>query len=202
MSRPTLSALQHLRKLIGFLKHEGDLGIKLSSPSPGAGKWKTTQDQKWILETFSDADWMGNRAHRKSTSSGVHLLNGCFLYASSRTQKVISLSSCESELHAIVSSMSDAIFIRRCLQFMLDMDVLQVQCTDSRMCCKFNLQTAVQRANCYQDKALVRYGILVARYYGCKRKHKLEKFWWCKCLQASTLGILVQNPYLASVYLL
>ena len=131
MSKPTLTSLQHLRKLVGFLKQTGDLAIKLVSPTPGSGKWKTTPEQKWILETFSDADWMGNRAHRKSTSCGVHLLNGNFLYGSSRTQKVISLSSCESELHSIVSSMSDAIFIKRCLEFILQTNVLQVQYTDS-----------------------------------------------------------------------
>ena len=131
MSKPTLTALQHLRKLVGFLKQTGDVGIKLVPPMSGSGKWKTTAEQQWILETFSDADWMGNRAHRRSTSCGIHLLNGNFLYGSSRTQKVISLSSCESELHSIVSSMSDAIFIKRCLQFMLQTNVLQVQYTDS-----------------------------------------------------------------------
>ena len=131
MSKPTLTSLQHLRKLVGFLKQTGDLAIKLVPLAPGSGKLKTTPEQRWILETFSDADWMGNRAHRKSTSCGVHLLNGSFLYGSSRTQKVISLSSCESELHSIVCSMSDAIFIKRCLEFILQTNVLQVQYTDS-----------------------------------------------------------------------
>ena len=79
MSKPTLTLLQHLRKLVGILPQTGDLAIKLVPPAPGSGKWKTTPEQRWILETFSDADWMGNRAHRKSTSCGVHLLNGNFL---------------------------------------------------------------------------------------------------------------------------
>eukprot|EP00435_Cladocopium_sp_Y103_P018480 s5547_g4.t1 len=131
MSKPTVTALQHLRKLVGFLKQIKDLAIKLCTPIPGNGKWKTVPSQRWILETFSDADWMGNRIHRKSTSCGIHLLNGNFLYGSSRTQKVIALSSCESELHSIVSSMCDAIYIRRCLQFIFQMNVLQVQYTDS-----------------------------------------------------------------------
>ena len=109
MSRPTLTSLQHLRKLIGYLKKMGDLGILLQYPQPGAGKWRTSSEKYWILESYSDADWVSNKAHRKSTSCGVHLLNGCLLFASSRTQRVISLSSCESELYSIVSTMSDAI---------------------------------------------------------------------------------------------
>ena len=140
MSKPILTSLQRLRKLVGFLKQTGDLAIKLVPPTPGSGKWKTTPEQKWILETFSDADWMGNRAHRKSTSCGVHLLNGNFLYGSSRTQKVISLSSCESELHSIVSSMSDAMFIKRCLEFILQ-----------TICCRSNTLTAVRQDSCLRD---------------------------------------------------
>ena len=130
MSRPTLISLQHLKKLVGYLKHTGNVGVKLSYPMPGQGKYKTSTEKMWILETYSDADWAGNRARRKSTSCGIHYLNGKSLYGSSRTQKVVSLSSCESELHSIVSAMSDAIFVRRCLEFLLETLVLQVHYTD------------------------------------------------------------------------
>ena len=130
MSRPTLISLQHLKKLVGYLKHTGNVGVKLSYPMPGQGKYKTSTEKMWILETYSDADWAGNRARRKSTSCGIHYLNGKFLYGSSRTQKVVSLSSCESELHSMVSAMSDAIFVRRCLEFLLETLVLQVHYTD------------------------------------------------------------------------
>ena len=109
----------------------GDLGIFLQYPQPGVGKWRTSSEKYWILESYSDADWASNKAHRKSTGCGVHLLNGCFLFASSRTQRVISLSSCESELYSIVSTMIDAIFIRCCLEFVLGVDISQVHFTDS-----------------------------------------------------------------------
>jgi hypothetical protein len=131
MSKPTLMALQHLRKLIGYLKGTGNLGVKLCNPTPGHGTWKVSEEAQWVLETFSDADWAANPSHRRSTSCGVHFLNGNYLYSSSRTQKVISLSSCESELHSIVSSMCDCLFIRRCLEFMLGTKLLQAHYTDS-----------------------------------------------------------------------
>ena len=131
MSKPTLTGLQHLRKLVGYLKHTGELGIFLQCPSPGQGKVKFCPSKFWVLETYSDADWASNKQHRRSTSCGVHVLNGCYLFGSARTQRVIALSSCESELYSIVSTMSDAIYIKRCLQFALQMDVHQVHFTDS-----------------------------------------------------------------------
>ena len=44
-------------------------------------------------------------------------MNSCPLFNNSRTQKIISLSSCEAELHAIVSSASDGIYNRSVLEF-------------------------------------------------------------------------------------
>ena len=131
MSKPTATSLQNLRKLVGYIKGAGELGIKLQCPVPGKGKWKTSAEKCWVLETFCDADWMSNRQHRRSTSCGLHFLNGCFLWGTSRTQKTVALSSCESELYSIVSSMCDSIYLRRCLEFALELQVMQVQFTDS-----------------------------------------------------------------------
>jgi hypothetical protein len=59
----------------------------------------------------------------------VHLLNGAFLFGSSRTQRVVSLSSCESELHAMISTLSNGIFLRRCLEFVFNAEVENVMLT-------------------------------------------------------------------------
>eukprot|EP00435_Cladocopium_sp_Y103_P003562 s395_g1.t1 len=40
MSAPTLCPVQRSRKLVGFLKNSGDIGIKLDWPEHGSGKWK------------------------------------------------------------------------------------------------------------------------------------------------------------------
>jgi hypothetical protein len=98
MSAPTLCALQRLRKVIGYLKTSGDMGVKLVVPESGLGKWKSGGEPFWLVETFTDADWSANKQHRKSTSSAIHFVNGSFVYASSRSQRVVSLSSAESEL--------------------------------------------------------------------------------------------------------
>ena len=116
MSRPTHGALQKLKKLIGYPKSTADYCVVLEPPAPGQGKRRST-DKFWVLESFTDADWSSNQRHRRSTSCGVHLVCGAFAHGSSRTQKVVSLSSCESELHAMASTLCDGIFLRRCLEF-------------------------------------------------------------------------------------
>ena len=131
MSKPTLCSLQRLRRLMGYLRHTGDMGMKLPVPEFGKGKRKEGCECEWILETFTDADWSSNKAHRKSTSCAVHFMNGCFAFASSRTQKVISLSSAESELHSMVSGCCDGLFIKRCAEFLFAAPVKHFQWTDN-----------------------------------------------------------------------
>ena len=131
MSAPILCSLQRLRKLVGCLKSNGDMGIKLRVPRHGEGKWKTGGERFWMLESFTDADWSANKKHRKSTSSAIHFINGSFAHASARTRWVVSLSSAESELHSMVSGCSDGIYLRRCLQFLVNETVEQVQWTDN-----------------------------------------------------------------------
>ena len=109
----------------------GDTGVKLTMPVGGQGKFFNDGEHFWVLETYSDADWSSNKAHRRSISCGLHFLNNSFLYGSSRTQKTTSLSSSESELHSLVSAMCDGLFIIACAEFVLGEKVIHVQFTDS-----------------------------------------------------------------------
>ena len=101
MAAPTTLALQRLRKLIGYLKASGNMGIKLFIPEFGAGKTRQGAETFWLLETYTDADWSANKRHRRSTSCAIHMVNGNFTFGPSRTQRVVSLSSAESELHSM-----------------------------------------------------------------------------------------------------
>eukprot|EP00435_Cladocopium_sp_Y103_P026701 s3747_g6.t1 len=131
MAAPTMTSLLRLRKMVGYMKHVGDIGIRLSAPMPGQGKNSDCATCEWVLEGFSDADWSSNKTHRRSTSCGVHYINGSFVYGSSRSQKTISLSSCESELHALVSCMCDGLYIAACARFIFGKQVEHIQYTDS-----------------------------------------------------------------------
>ena len=79
--------------------------------------------QRLKKESATDSDWSSNKEHRRSTSAGIHLINGFYMFGSSRTQRTVSLSSCEAELHGMVSTLADGIYIRRCLSFLTGADV-------------------------------------------------------------------------------
>jgi len=128
MSSPTVGAAQGLRKVIGYLCNTSDFAVVLEKPIAGHGRCKSTDEKVWILESFSDADWSSNRVHRRSASCGIHLLNGQMVYGSGRKQRVISLSSCESELHGLVSTLCGGAYIKRCFEYLL----WELQ---SNMCC-------------------------------------------------------------------
>ena len=51
--------------------------------------------------------------------------------SSSRTQRVVSLSSCENELHAMISASCDGIYLRRCVKFLTNSDVEHVLLVES-----------------------------------------------------------------------
>ena len=131
MSRPTINALQCLKRLVGYLKVSRDYMVVLEQPVGGNGQVKQSTSHHWVLESFSDSDWSTNQEHRRSTSAGCHLLNGCYMYSSSRTQRVISLSSCEAELHGMVSTLADGIFLKRCIEFVVKAMVEHYLLTDS-----------------------------------------------------------------------
>ena len=113
------------------MKQMGDIGVRLQVPFPGQGKFSAAGKFNWVLESYSDADWSSNKSHRRSTSCGMRNLNSAFMYGSSRSQKVVSLSSCESELHSMVSCLCDGMFVKACAEFILGEEVEHIQYTDS-----------------------------------------------------------------------
>ena len=116
MAKPTTVALARLKKQLGYLKATADYACKLTIPEPVG--LVVHSNHELNLESFSDSDWSGNKVHRRSTSSAVHVLNGIVLFTTSRTQRVMSLLSAEAELHSPVSAAADGIYIRECLTFL------------------------------------------------------------------------------------
>ena len=120
MSRPTSSSLKKLGKLVGYLKSTMGQYSVLEVVEPGHGLVSRTVESRWLLETFSDSDWSGSKSHRRSTSAAIHMLNGMMIFSSSRGQKSVALSSAEAELNALVSSAADGIYLKRCLEFLVE----------------------------------------------------------------------------------
>ena len=109
MSRPTAGALRVLRHMILYLKGTSSYGIGFPVPTRGVGITVQSKSGLDVLETHTDADWAGDREHRRSVSGCVITLNGHMLSSSSRTQKTIVLSSGESEYASAVSGTCDQI---------------------------------------------------------------------------------------------
>lgn len=130
MSNPTYGHLQVMRKLVGYLKATKGYHSHLGYPSAGQGVHHH-YDSKWVVESFTDADWSGNKQTRRSTSGAIHCVNGLVCFHSSRGQKVVSLSSAESELHSLVSGATDGVFVRRCLGFLIQEEPYHVCLIDN-----------------------------------------------------------------------
>ena len=120
MKTPTARGWEGLEKIVGYVantldfnqlleRQAGDTFMsKLFGGHPGA---------EVQLEAYTDSDWMGSWL--KSTSGAVQTVNGIPLSMTSRTQKVVSLSSTEAELYAATSGTVDTLFIKHCLEFLL-----------------------------------------------------------------------------------
>ena len=67
--------------------------------------------RNWI-EAYTDSDWAGCKATRKSTSGGVVTLGGCALKSWSRMQSYVALSSAEAELYALVGTAVEALGVQ------------------------------------------------------------------------------------------
>ena len=80
------------------------------------GLWPP-DDNGMVIELFSDPDWAAHKGHRRSVSAGIVCCQGCLLLSTSRTQRVIALSSAEAEIHAAVSATCDGLLLRVCLEF-------------------------------------------------------------------------------------
>ena len=68
--------------------------------------------QNGNLESYSDADWGGDRATRRSVSAGVITRGGHCLKVWTKKQQVVALSSAESELYAAVKTASEGLGIQ------------------------------------------------------------------------------------------
>ena len=130
MGKPTKSGMKLLKHCVCYLKGHSTYGLSFSIPQRGDGITSKGGNVD-VLELHSDSDWSGDKQTRKSVSSGVLSFNGHVLNASSRTQKRISLSSCEAEFNAAVSGLVDVIFVSNAAEFLLGCPVKRIAYLDS-----------------------------------------------------------------------
>ena len=111
------------------------------------------QSSKVLVKSYSDADWLGSSGC-KSTSGGSHFLNGVPIYSSSRTQKLIALSS-ESEWYSMTSCAIDLLYIKALVKFVRkDADVHCKLITDNSAARQIANKLGVCRVRHLQGKLL------------------------------------------------
>ena len=146
MSEPTQQALKCLKHLILYLAGTANRSTLL--PYSTRGKRLITKlngqedneeippEESHVVEAYSDSDWGSlktpEKARRKSTSSGIIVLNGIQVLSFSRTQKATASSSCEAELYALSGTCSEAILIGRLFEFLTGESVrTEIRCDSS-----------------------------------------------------------------------
>ena len=146
MSKPTQQSLKCLKHLILYLSGTANRSTLL--PYSTKGKRLITKlngqedndeippEESHVVEAYSDSDWGSlktpEKARRKSTSSGIIVLNGIQVLSFSRTQKATASSSCEAELYALSGTCSEAILIGRLFEFLTGENVrTEIRCDSS-----------------------------------------------------------------------
>ena len=133
MSSPTKQLKDILRHLVSFLFGTKDLQLCLDFRGDDVGLHHcyTQHGNEVHLEVFSDSDWGSNKQHRKSVSAGYICCGTALLYSSSRTQRVVALSSAEAEVYSASSSACDGILIGKLVAFCTGRNVVIHHLMDS-----------------------------------------------------------------------
>ena len=92
MAMPTLRDMERVKRIGRYL-----------AGKPRARCWFRLQ-QSGELDVYSDADWGGDKATRRSVSAGFIMRGGHCLKTWTKKQQVVSLSSAESQLYAAVKA--------------------------------------------------------------------------------------------------
>ena len=116
-----------IKKLASYVIHTKDMNMfynKVELKETAMQKWyggqAKTDTKPYTLELFSDSDWASCKVSRRSTSSGLIFLNGCLIHSHSRSQTSVSLSSMEAGILAATSLLTEAIYVKQVLQFLVN----------------------------------------------------------------------------------
>ena len=122
LKNPTQQSWSSLGRLVGYLRYSEYFALLMERRKIGTSFMQSLMDvefdqQKNLLEVFTDSDWSG-AGDMRSTSAAFHVLNSVVIHSTSRTQKCISLSSTEAEWYSASSGVCDAMFLHHILNFL------------------------------------------------------------------------------------
>jgi hypothetical protein len=88
--------------------------LRYLKSAPGKGIMFSKNDHLDV-EGYTDADWAGNLADRKSTSGYFTSVGGNLVTWRSKKQKVVALSSAEAEFRGMAKGLCELLWLRRLL---------------------------------------------------------------------------------------
>ena len=88
--------------------------LRYLKSAPGKGIMFSKNDHLDV-EGYTDADWAGNLADRKSTSGYFTFVGGNLVTWRSKKQKVVALSSAEAEFRGMAKGLCELLWLRRLL---------------------------------------------------------------------------------------
>lgn len=113
MEAPTTEHMSAVKHLLCYVVGTINFGCSFTSAPGGAH-----------LIGYSDADMAGDIDDRKSTSGTLFFYGNCLVSWQSQKQKVVSLSSCESEYIAAATAACQGVWLGRLLGDLLGTDPL------------------------------------------------------------------------------
>ena len=111
------------------------------------------EDGDHCVETYSDADWSGNRVTRKTYGAATFVLTGAAFHHMCRSHRTVSLSSCESE-YAVVSASCEGIYLRAFFRFMADSPCSLHLTVDNAACRQLALRQGVGKTRHIEGRML------------------------------------------------
>ena len=131
---PTMKNMTVLKHVVSYLDCHEDVCRSLKWQGHAAGifhKYPSVSAMETLVEVYTDSDWACDKSTRRSVSGATIFWGCCLLYSSSRTQKLVSLSSGEAEVYSCSSGASDSILLTRLIAWMTGFRVVTVLHTDS-----------------------------------------------------------------------
>ena len=125
MAQPREGVLNSLKRCVRYLKKHPVSSMLIPN---GVDEGENT------MTVWTDSDWAGDIASRRSTSGGVVVYRGAILAHWSKSQSNVALSSAEAELNATVKGLSELIGLSNLIQETQRVPVSLVLCTDASAC--------------------------------------------------------------------
>ena len=113
MEAPTTEHMSAVKHLLRYVAATIDIGCSYTSAPGGAH-----------LIGYSDADMAGDIDDRKSTSGTLFFFGDCLVSWQSQKQRVVAMSSCESEYIAAATAACQGVWLGRLLGDLLGTDPL------------------------------------------------------------------------------